>query len=228
MDIKGKIILVTGSSKGLGRIVAEKLLAKGAHVIGWSRSSSRILHSKYTEYLVDIGDEAAVNATFAKVLKEHPTIDGLINNAGFGAYAPIEAMDHAVTKAMFDTNVLGLIHLTQLAVPVMKKAQSGHIINVSSVAGIIGIENMSVYNATKFAVKGFSESLYKELRNDGIKVTCILPGSIETSFFDQLENFTKSNNTMDANDVAETLLFCLESSTTFHPVNLELKPMPTK
>jgi short-subunit dehydrogenase len=125
------------------------------------------------------------------------------------------------------TNVFGIFYLTKLAVPYMKAAKMGHIINISSIAGITGMENLSVYNATKFAVKGMSESLYKELRPHGIKLTCILPGSIQTDFFNDIEGLSPSGTMLQAAEVADSIVYCLESSNSFHPVNFEIRPFKT-
>ena len=228
INLKDKVAIVTGSSKGLGKIVAEQLLKEGAKVIGWSRKDTVIDHPNFKSYSVDIGHEAKVKAAFEQVIKDHGTVDIIINNAGFGTYQTIEDTDSDTLRQMFDTNVFGIFYLTKLAVSIMKQAQSGHIINISSIAGIVGIENMSAYNATKFAVKGMSESLFKELRPHGIKVTCIMPGSISTNFFDEFEGFTASQQMMEANDVAEHILFYLKSAPSMHPVNIELRPFKHK
>jgi short-subunit dehydrogenase len=94
----------------------------------------------------------------------------------------------------------------------MKKIKQGHIINISSVARNTGIETLSGYCATKFAVRGLSQALYKEVRNHGIKVTCIYPGSVQTNFFDKIDNVTVSDNMMKPEDIASTILHCLMSS----------------
>jgi short-subunit dehydrogenase len=224
MELKDKIALVTGSSKGLGLAVCKQLLDKGAKVIGWSRSETSIVDSNFEGVRLDIGNENQVKESFNKVIEKYGTVDVIVNNAGFGSYSSIEETDSEVFRKMFETNVFGIFYLTKLAVPVMKKAKSGHIVNIASIAGIMGVENMSAYNGTKFAVKGMSESLFKELRPFGIKVTCILPGSIQTEFFDEFEGFTASNNMMDASEVSECILYCLESSSSFHPVNIEVRP----
>ncbi len=224
MKLKNKVAIVTGSSKGLGLIVVEQLLAEGTFVIGFSRNKTPIDHPNFEGYCLDIGNESAVTETFNNVIKKHNTIDIIINNAGFGDYHKLEETDSQLMRQMFETNVFGVFYLTKCAIPFMKKSQQGHIINISSIAGIVGIENMSVYNGTKFAVKGMSESLYKELRPHGIKVTCILPGSISTNFFDDFDGFTASNTMMNPTDVADSILYCLQSSATFHPVNLEIRP----
>lgn len=224
MNLKGKTAIVTGSSKGLGKVVTEQLLSKGAYVIGWSRSKTDINHPNFKGYCIDISNEDEVELSFNTVINQHQTIDIIINNAGFGDYNKIEDTDTKHIKKMFDTNVFAIYLITKLAVPFMKKAKAGHIINISSIAGITGIANMAAYNATKFAVKGMSESLFKELRPFDIKVTCILPGSIQTNFFDQFEEFTPNQKALEASEVADSILYCLQSSSTFHPVNLEIRP----
>ena len=224
MEIKNKVAIVTGSSKGLGYVLVEQLLSEGAFVYGWSRSETRIDHPNFKSYQLDIGNESEVKECFNKALDKHKTIDFIINNAGFGSYDKIENTSSDLIKKMFETNVFGIFHLIKCAVPVMKQAKKGHIINISSIAGLVGIENMAAYNATKFAVKGLSESLFKELRPDGIKVTCILPGSIKTNFFDDIDGFDSSRNMLDPKDVSDSILYCLKSSATFHPVNLEVRP----
>jgi short-subunit dehydrogenase len=228
MELKNKVAIVTGSSKGLGISVVKQLLDAGVTVIGWSRSATPIVHPNFKGNQLDIGDETKVKLAFKRVIDEYQKIDFIINNAGFGFYGPLENTDSSTIQKMFDTNVLGIFYLTKCALPYMKKAEQGHIINVASIAGLMGIENMSVYNATKFAVKGMSESLFKELRPHGIKVSCILPGSIGTEFFNDLEGLTLSKTMMNAEDVADAILYCLKSPASFHPVNFEVRPFPQK
>ena len=227
MNLKNKVAIVTGSSKGLGVSIVEKLLEQGVFVAGFSRSETKISHPNFISCQVDISDEKQIETTLQEVKQKFGSIDIIINNAGFGAYEKVEDLDSDTLRKMFETNVFGIFYLTKLVVPEMKKAKYGHIVNISSIAGITGIEKMSAYNATKFAVKGMSESLFKELRPDGIKVTCILPGSIETNFFDDLGEQFASSQKMDPNDVADSILFCLESNSSFHPVNIELRPFNT-
>ncbi len=211
----------------MGLILVQQLLEEGAKVVGFSRNETKIDHPNFTGHCLDIGNEEAVKTAFTKVIEKHDSIDIIVNNAGFGSYFKIEETDSGLMRQMFETNVFGIFYLTKCAVPLMKKAKKGHIINISSIAGISGVENMSVYNGTKFAVKGMSESLYKELRPHGIKVSCILPGSIATNFFDDFRNYKASTTMMNPHDVADSILYCLKSSESFHPVNLEIRPFHT-
>ncbi len=227
MNLKNKVAIVTGSSKGLGLVLVKQLILEGVFVVGFSRNETRIDDPNFTGYRLDIGDENKVNETFDKVIEKFKTVDMIVNNAGFGSYQKIEEMDSSLMRQMFETNVFGIFYLTKRAVPIMKEAKQGHIINISSIAGITGIENMSVYNGTKFAVKGMSESLFKELRPHGVKVTCILPGSISTNFFDDFDDFKASDTMMNPKDVSDSIIYCLKSSASFHPVNLEIRPFKT-
>jgi short-subunit dehydrogenase len=226
MELKNKVAIVTGSSKGLGYIITKQLLEEGATVIGWSRSETKIAHPQFESQSVNIGNEEQVIEAFNTAIGKYNQVDIIINNAGFGDYNAIENTDSDLFRAMFETNVFGIFYLTKCAVPKMKEAKRGHIINVCSIAGIIGTEKLSAYNGTKFAVKGMSESLFKELRPFGIKVTCVMPGSIQTEFFDNLGGLAPAN-AMDAADVADSILYCLKSPKSFHPVNLEVRPFVT-
>ncbi len=223
MELKGKVAIVTGSSKGLGLSITKQLLNEGVFVSGFSRSETPIQHSNFNSFQVDVGDEEAISKAFSEVIDKHNKVDVIINNAGFGHYAPLEETDSSTIRTMFDINVLALFYLTKLAIPFMKSTNKGHVINIASIAGIAGVENLSVYNATKFAVKGMSESLFKELRPFGIKVTCFLPGSIGTNFFDTIDGLA-SSTMLNPDEVADNVLYCLKSPATFHPVKIELTP----
>ena len=126
---------------------------------------------------------------------------------------------------MFDTNVTGLFYATRLALPSMKQQGAGHIVNISSIAGLEGYQQVSAYCATKFAVRGFSDALYKEVRDFGVKVTCVYPGSVKTDFFRHSENITAHDNMLMPEDVANQIVYCLESPPNFHNVNLEIRPL---
>jgi short-subunit dehydrogenase len=129
---------------------------------------------------------------------------------------------------MFNTNVNGLMYCTRVVVPTLKARQAGHIINISSIAGLNGIVQGSGYSATKFAVRGISHSLYAELREDGIKVSCVYPGSVATNFFDEVEGVTINPNMLQPQDVATLLVQLLQSSPNFLTVDVEIRPLQPK
>ena len=110
----------------------------------------------------------------------------------------------------------------------MKRQQLGHIINIASIAGTTGIENMAGYCATKFAVRGFSQSLFKEVRNDGIKVTCVSPGSTQTNFFDDIPGTTANESMISPADIAGFIIYSLETPFNFHVVEAEMRPLQPK
>ncbi|EJF10687.1 short-chain alcohol dehydrogenase [Pontibacter sp. BAB1700] len=155
-------------------------------------------------------------------------ISVLVNNAGLGRSATLEDQDLEEWHLMFDTNVHGLFYCTRLVVPGMKEMGEGHIINISSIAGTTGIEQMSAYCATKHAVRGISHSLYKEVRDYGVKVTCIYPGSVQTNFFDNIDSVTVNDNMMRPEDIASTIVHCLESHANYHHVDIEVRPLMPK
>ncbi|GAB3817472.1 hypothetical protein GCM10028895_13630 [Pontibacter rugosus] len=155
-------------------------------------------------------------------------IQVLVNNAGLGIAGLLEDMSLDDWHTMFETNVNGIFYCTRLVVLGMKEMGEGHIINISSIAGTTGVAQMSGYCGTKHAVRGISHSLYKEVRDYGVKVTCIYPGSVNTSFFDNIDTVTVSDNMMRPQDIASTILHALESHPNYHQVDIEVRPLMPK
>lgn len=229
MDLNHKLAVVTGSSKGIGLATVQALLAKGARVAGWSRSLSSLSNANLKSYTVDVRDFNAVKMALEKTVDDFgipPSV--LINNAGLGFEASLEDLTLDQWHKMFDTNVNGMFYCTKLILPLMKKAGQGHIINISSVAGLGGIPGMTGYCATKYAVSGFSNALFKEVRKDGIKVSCIFPGAVKTKFFDTIDSVPGQDQMMFPEDVAATIVHCLEAPANFNPVNIEVRPIRAK
>ena len=229
MKIKEKIAIVTGSSKGIGLATVNLLLKSGVKVAGWSRSKTGINHPDFKNFQMDIREFKSVENAYNKTISHFGNdVHILINNAGLGLCALLEDLKVEEWHQMFDTNVNGIFYTTRLVLPQMKKLEEGHIINISSIAGTTGIETMSAYCATKFAVRGLSQSLYKEVRNHGIKVTCIYPGFVQTNFFDEIDSITANENMMQPADIAGTILHCLTSSPNYHHVDIEVRPLQPK
>jgi len=229
MNLKNKVAIVTGSSKGIGFSTVNLLLKHGVKVAGWSRSKTQIDHPNFQNFQLDIRNIRSVeNAYKQAVVHFGKDIHILINNAGLGFAALFEDLKVEEWHQLFDTNVNGIFYTTRLVLPQMKKIGEGHIINISSIAGNTGIETLSAYCATKFAIRGLSQALYKEVRNNGIKVTCIYPGSVQTNFFDEIENIDANKNMMQPNDIASTILHCLASSPNYHHVDIEVRPLQPK
>lgn len=219
MDLTGKTALITGASAGLGKAFATALVAQGMHVFGTARTAERLqpiqnaLGDAFTPIVGNVSDEADAQRAIDVVMEKSGRLDVLVNNAGLGKFGAVDALDLAQWDEMMATNLRGVFLFTRLSVPIMKAQNArdgfgGQIVNIASVAGLLGNPNLSAYNATKFGLRGFTEAVMKEVRNHNIKVTCFYPGSIATEFFDvagvDLQGFP-----MQAEDLAATLVHVL-------------------
>jgi len=228
MNLQDKIAVITGASKGIGKAIALQLLSKGATVIGLSRSNPEIEHENFQFIKTDVRDFDQVTSAFEQVFASNDgQVHIVVNNAGLGYFGYIE--DHTLEQwhTMYETNVNSIFYTSKMAVPVMKRQQYGHIVNIASTAGIEGYPQVSGYCGSKFAVKGISQSMYKEMRDDRIKVTCVYPGSVKTDFFSN-SNIDPHDYMLMPEDVAEMIVWSLESPDNFHQVNLEVRPLQPK
>lgn len=225
MELKDKVAVVTGVSKGIGLSVDRKFLDKGLKVAGWSRTAPDLIHADFKFYPVDLRSFESIEDAFRTTLQDFGSISVLINNAGIGYTGKMEEMPVSQWMEMFDLNVHALYYCSKLAIPLMKKLKEGHIINIASVAALEGKEDWVGYCGSKYAVRGISQSLYKEVRNFGIKVTCVYPGAVNTHFFDHNEVIKAHPNMMNPDDVALTLVDLLNTSGNCHPVELEIRPL---
>ena len=230
MDLTGKVAVVTGAGRGIGRATAEALLARGTAVAGWGRTApAGLVHERFQFFACDVRDERAVAEAFTNTQRElGPEVHVLVNNAGLGIAGPVAGFSSDDWRLMFDTNVHGTFYCARAVLPQMKRQQLGHIVNIASIAGTTGIENMAGYCATKFAVRGFSQALFKEVRNDGIKVTCLNPGSTHTNFFDTISGTTANDAMMSPADIAGFVIYSLETPFNFHVVEAEMRPLQPK
>ncbi|GAB3225357.1 SDR family NAD(P)-dependent oxidoreductase [Hymenobacter seoulensis] len=230
MDLSGKVAIITGVSKGIGRATAEALLARGAVVAGWGRTAPEGLqHERFQFFECDIRNEVAVQEAFTNTQRElGPEIHVLVNNAGIGNFGPIDGFSSEEWHAMFDTNVHGLFYCTKAVLPQMKKQRAGHIINVASLAGTAGTANLAGYCATKYAVRGFSDALFKEVRPDGVRVTCLMPGSVETNFNNATPGQQPDPHKMQPEDIAAAIVHALEAPQTVMISELQMRPTQPK
>lgn len=180
---------ITGCSSGLGRALAEEVLRRGQRCVVTARSSGslRELQAQYPQTalvsMLDVTDAAQRERSVCEAEARFGRIDVLVNNAGFGYLAAIEEGEDAEIRALFETNFFAAAALTRRVLPLMRSRSSGHIINISSVAGVIANPSTGFYSATKFALEGLSEALAKEVRRFGIKVTIVQPGPFRTDFY---------------------------------------------
>lgn len=191
MDFKDQVILITGASSGIGKRLAVDLAARGAIVAGCGRSIMRlketlkeVRRASPSSAMIgcDVSDAEQVGGMVAKVLADFGKIDVLINNAGVGMRKPFVETDLKTIEEIIRVNYLGAVYCTHAALRSMIARGSGHVVNISSVAGLIGTLNMGAYCASKFAMNGWSESLYHELKPLGVHVSIVCPGSVATDF----------------------------------------------
>ena len=183
-----KIWLITGSGNGLGRDIAEVALAAGDSVVAGARRTDELapLVAKYGKRVkpvtLEVRDEAAAKAAVQSALDSFGRLDVLVNNAGYGEFAPFEQMSAQDFQAVMDTCFYGVVYTTRAAVPVMRKQKGGHIFQVSSVGGRMAIAGNTPYHAAKWAVGGFSDSLAMEVAPFGVKICTLEPGGIRTNW----------------------------------------------
>ena len=183
-----KVWLITGSGNGLGRIIAEAALAGGGSVVAGARRTGELapLVAQYGERVkpvkLEVRDEAAAKAAVQLAVDAFGRLDVLVNNAGYGQFAPFEQMSAEDFQAIMDTCFYGVVYTTRAAVPVMRKQKSGHIFQVSSVGGRHAVPGNTPYHAAKWAVGGFSDSLAMEVAPFGVKVCTLEPGGIRTNW----------------------------------------------
>src|ERR1700741_2323131 len=211
IDLSQRTAIVSGGTKGIGRAIAESLVKAGARVVITARHEDEIDEAvsqlnklgagTASGHVCDVRDYEAVKSLFANV----GALDILINNAGVGIFASVESMSVEDFRAVLETNVFGVFYCCHEAIPLMKQRGGGHIINISSLAGANAHPRMAAYNASKFGLNGFSEALMQEVRHDGIKVSYIMPGSVNPDFGGDEPSDQKSWQ-LQPDDVARVVL----------------------
>jgi NAD(P)-dependent dehydrogenase (short-subunit alcohol dehydrogenase family) len=187
-DHKQPVWLITGCSTGFGHDLAKAVLARGWNAVITARDPATLNDLAKTHpatalaLKLDVTKDGEIAAAIAAAREKFGTIGVLVNNAGYGYQSSIEEGEEAKIRAQFDANVFGLFALTRAVLPIMRAAKSGHIINITSVAGYIGFPGSGYYAASKHAVEGFSDSLAAEVNPLGIHVTCVAPGPFRTDW----------------------------------------------
>ena len=235
MDLHQKRAIVTGASSGIGRAFSQKLIDRGAIVYGLARRKNKLneiqkqLGEQFIPVEMDVTDSESIEQWVEKTFDDDTLPDILINNAGLGRFGKVDELTKEDWDTMVNTNLNGVFYLTRVIVPLMKKNQGTcHIINISSIAGLLGNPEISGYNATKFGLRGFSESLFKELRYDKIKVSAMFPGSIATEFFSEATGGDTHPNMMQPGDVADTLIHLLETPDNLLINEVTMRPLNPK
>jgi len=224
--LRGKVALVTGASSGIGLEVAKQLVAQGVGVGLFARSQSKLarLAGELGNSLALPGDVTRYEDLERAVqqLEAHfGGLDFLINNAGVGIFKPVHELTPEEWQQVLQTNLTGAFYATRAAVPVMQKRGKGHIINIVSLAGKNAFANGAAYNASKFGLLGFSEASMLDLRYYGIRVSSVLPGSVDTTF---AGNSTGATWKIQPQDIAQAVLYLLQSDPRIIPSQLDLRP----
>lgn len=203
-----KVVVITGASSGLGKELAKIYTKKNFFLVVSGRNKKGLdeFKSKNVDIIIgDLTNKKTLESIANIVINKHKKIDILINNAGILYIQPFETNTDDQLDAIFEINIKSHIKLTQKLFPIMRKQQSGHIINIISTAGKEGKLNHTMYCATKYAMSGFTESLRLEAKQFGIKVTGVYPGGIKTRLIDNLPNKIDQSTFMNATSVANAI-----------------------
>jgi 3-oxoacyl-[acyl-carrier protein] reductase len=233
MELPGKVAIVTGGTKGIGRSIAEALVGAGVNVCIGARSRKEIDETvealvalgpgTATGVVCDVRNQTQVKSLFDLTDLQLGGVDILVNNAGIGIFASVEEMPCEDFIAVLETNLFGVFYCCQEAIPRMKKRGGGYIINISSLAGANPHPRMAAYNASKFALNGFSEALMQEVRHDGINVSYIMPGSVNTEFGGDTPS-DKNAWQLQPADIARVVLDLLHHDNRSLPSRVEIRP----
>lgn len=237
MTLKNKVALITGATSGIGEALAQALVREEMRIIIVGRNEAKVrklekeLDGDVQGYVVDVGNASEINDMFQQVKHSYGHLDLLCNNAGLGYFGEFSQSSSESWKEMIDVNLLGVLHCTQQAIPLMKDRTGAMIMSVASVAGRRGIPNWSVYSATKFAVVGFHDALRQELGPLGIRVSLMEPGAVYTNWgygvdASVMKKRRDDFDALHANDIANAILYAFAQ-----PGNVnyqEMVLMPTR
>lgn len=233
MHLANRTAIVTGGTKGIGLAIARALVAAGVNVAISARHENEIQQTadelnkfgrgRCVGFVCDVRDQAQVESFFANTLAALGGLDILINNAGIGIFAPVESTSGDDFRAVIETNLCGVFYCCHEAIPLLKQRGGGYIVNISSLAGANPHANMAAYNASKFGLNGFSEALMQEVRHDNIKVSYIMPGSVNTEFGGDEPSAQKSWQ-LQPEDIAHVVMELLQYPDRALPSRIEIRP----
>jgi NAD(P)-dependent dehydrogenase (short-subunit alcohol dehydrogenase family) len=233
MNLKDKNAIVTGGTKGIGRAIAAALVGKGISACISARSQGEIDAAvqelnrsgsgKAIGFVCDVRDYDQVKALINHAAKELGGVDILVNNAGIGMFETVAETSPADFRAVLETNLFGVFYCCHEAIPQIKQRGGGYIINISSLAGVNPHPRMAAYNASKFGLNGFSEALMQEVRHDNIKVSYIMPGSVNTEFGGDSPGDEESWQ-LTPQDIARVVLDLLHHDDRALPSRIEIRP----
>ena len=219
--LEGKVALVTGAGRGIGRSIGMLLAEHGARVVLASRTFRQIQevaveierqimkHNRALPVAADISQNDDVNRLFQRISEKYNRLDILVNNAGIGKFGPLEHFPVDEFDSVMSVNVRGTFLCCRYALKLMIPRKSGYIINISSVVGIKGYPNQSAYTASKHAIMGLTKSMAVEAQPHGIRVSAVLPGGVDTELVAQARPDLKRSDLLKPEDIAQTVLYLL-------------------
>ena len=232
--LAGKVAIVTGSSNGIGLAVAERLVSLGAHVVVSSRDAAKVAGvarrltaagpGRAVGIVCDVRDADACAALVNGAVSQLGRLDVLVNNAGIGILKPIQDMTLAEFRDQIDTNLAGVFHCSQAAIPHLSASGDGWIINVGSLASRNSFAGGAGYNASKFGLLGMSEAMMLDLRYQSIRVSIVMPGSVETDFGGAGRGAAKKAWALQPEDVARAVTQLLEFPSHALVSRVEMRP----
>ena len=233
MELKGKVAIVTGGTKGIGRAIAEALVREGVNVCISARSRNEIDQTlealcalkagDATGIVSDVCNYSQVKPLFELTVGQFGGLDILVNNAGIGLFQTVEEMSPEDFRSVIETNLFGVFYCCHEAIPLMKQRGGGYIINMSSLAGVNAHPKMAAYNASKFGLNGFSEALMQEVRHDNIKVSYVMPGSVNTHFGGDEPSLEQAWQ-LQPSDIADVVLDLLHDESRALVSRVEIRP----
>jgi NADP-dependent 3-hydroxy acid dehydrogenase YdfG len=228
MELEGKVALVTGASGGIGAAVARRLHAAGASLGLLSRSGDDLGLERALGLVCDVRDRTAVGVAADEVVERFGRLDVVVANAGVGAYGSFVDLDPERLEAMIDVNLKGTIYTAAATVPHLIAAGEGDFVSLASVAGLRAFPGEAVYNASKFGQVGFTRALDHELRERGVRATCICPGGVNTGFAigtGRKEGDPELEDMLTADEVADVVLFTLTRPRRMRILTTSFRPM---
>jgi 3-oxoacyl-[acyl-carrier protein] reductase len=231
-NFKSKVAIVTGGTKGIGFAIAEALLKSGVSVFICGRNKLQLKSSlnslsvfgNVAGISCDLRDEEEIDAMFAECIDRFGGLDILVNNAGVGVFGKtVEETSFIEFEYTIETNLYAVFHTCKRAIPLIRQRSGGYIFNISSLAGQNAHPKMASYNASKYALNGFTEAMMQEVRQDNIKVSLICPGSVNTTFGSKEVSDEKAWQ-IQPNDIAEVVVDLLKMNQRVLPSKVEIRP----
>lgn len=232
-NLTGKVAIVTGSTKGIGLAIAERMVNEGASVVISARSAEDVaavaaqLGDGAIGIVCDVSDPAACQQLVDETIERLGRLDVLVNNAGFGVFKPMSEMTLDEWQSQIDVNLGGVFYMSKAALPQLSESGDGFIVNIGSLAGRNAFAGGTGYNASKFGLIGLTEAMMLDVRYDDVRVSVVMPGSVNTNFRDKSQSPERSWP-LEADDCALAVMHLLEQPQGAHVSRIEMRPAQPK